>query len=67
MGRAWEAPDPLVVAVRVGETPGGYCYYRAPLGRAWEALWARAEEAFGHRFCKNVIVSFQKPLRGGGD
>ncbi|MCH7910921.1 MAG: hypothetical protein IIB38_15065 [Candidatus Hydrogenedentes bacterium] len=37
------------------------------LGRAWEALWARAEEALGHRFCKNVIVSFQKPLRGGGD
>ncbi|MFP6868282.1 MAG: hypothetical protein VCE91_02840, partial [Nitrospinota bacterium] len=39
----------------------------APLGRAWEALWARAEEALDHRFCKNVIVSFQKPLRGGGD
>ncbi len=32
----------------------------------WEGLWGRMEEAFGHRFCKNVIVSFRKPVRRGG-
>ena len=35
----------------------------AALGRLWEGGWTRMEEAFGHRFLKNVIVSFQKPAR----
>lgn len=30
----------------------------------WDGLWNRMEEAIGHYFCKNVIVSFQKKPSG---
>lgn len=31
------------------------------LERLWERMWTAVEDALGHRFCKNVIVSFRKP------
>lgn len=30
----------------------------------WDGLWNGAEEAMGHFFCKNVIISFQKKSPG---
>lgn len=35
----------------------------AALHRAWEGAWEGLERRLGHRFCKNVIVSFRKPGR----